>query len=280
MSGAQGEADGGADTVQGGGGDGTGDAGDPGNLFDLADKTDGTIAKDDDGKPVRPDWLGDQFWDAEKGEPKLRELAKSWGDLRATVSRGEHKPPESPDKYVAPTLEGLPPDLIGGKDDTLWPEVRKAAHAAGVTQKQLEALALPFLQTMAARRAEEDPAAQEKAMREAATAELAKLGPNAAQVVRDLAGRLNALVSNGTLTAEEAAAAKGYSTSAAGVRMLSKLLTLGGEQPIPTDAFAADDMTVADARRLMEEGFAKGDEAKLAKARAALERMEKAGARW
>ena len=249
------------------------------SLFDLAEQSDATIAKDDAGKPVKPDWINDQFWDAEKGEPKLREMATSWADLRGKISRGEHKPPESPDKYAPPAIEGLPAGLIGGKDDTLWPAVTKAAHAAGLTQKQLEAIATPVLAQMAAAQAEADPARQAEARRAAAAAELAQLGPNARQVVADTAAWLNGLEANGSLTRDEVLAARGMS-NAAGIRLLGKLRQLTGDKPIPTEAFQEDGMTIADARRLMDEGYAKNDQGMIAKARAALTKAEAAGATW
>lgn len=253
-------------------------ADDPGSLFALADTADSSIAKDDAGKPIKPDWISDQFWDAQAGQVKVAELAKSQRDLRAQISRGDHKPPETPDKYVPPKLDGLPADFIGGKDDALWPEVAKAAHAAGITQKQLEALAAPMLAQAAQRMQAEDPAAAEAAAREAATAELAKLGPNASQVVKDVAAWLNGLAGRGTITREELASLRSVST-AAGIRALSKLRELSGDQPIPTDALDGGDMTVADAQRLMTDGYAKNDMSLVKKGRDYLARLEAQGVR-
>jgi hypothetical protein len=46
------------------------------------------------GAPIeRPEWLPENFWDGEKGEAKYESMAKSWADLRKTISQGKHKAP-------------------------------------------------------------------------------------------------------------------------------------------------------------------------------------------
>jgi hypothetical protein len=146
----EGAGGGGGDGMAGAGdgaaGDGAANGGDDGNdggLFDAA--AGANPPKTEDGKPGRPDWVTEQFWDAEKGEVRVQDLAKSQRDLRAQIARGDHKPPEKADAYTIPTVEGLPAGAIGGEGDTLWPELRTAAHASGISQKQLDALAAPFL---------------------------------------------------------------------------------------------------------------------------------------
>jgi hypothetical protein len=250
----------------------------PGGLFDLAEAS-APPAKGEDGKAVRPDWLAEQFWDAEKGEARLADLAKSQRDLRAQVSRGDHKPPEKPEAYTLPKIEGLPEGMIGGEKDTLWPELRTAAHAAGVTQKQLEALATPFLREVAkvAKAAPgADSEAEKAALREAYAAEMKALGPNAEAVVRDIGAWLKGMEARGLLSAEEHQALRGVST-AAGMQALGKLRELGGERGIPVEALAAEGMTEADARKMLTEGFAKNDEGMRSRALKALAEMEKRG---
>jgi hypothetical protein len=257
----------------------------PGGIFDAvgddppagagADPAGGLgTGADGAARPQRPDTIPEQFWDAEKGAPHIDDLAKSWRDLRAQISRGEHKPPEKPEAYSVPKLDGVPEGLIGGEGDTLWPEIRKAAHGAGITQKQLDALAAPFLQALA-----EDPAnapITPEARKAAMEAELARLGPNGRQVVRDTKAWIAGLHARGELTDAERDVAYAIGT-AEGVRLLAKLRAKSGEAPIPTEAFGGDDMAQADAERLMQEGFRDHDEAKLERARRKLQELEKAG---
>jgi hypothetical protein len=259
-----------AAAAAGGGGD------PPGSIFDAA-AAGGEPAKGADGKPVKPDWVADQFWNGEKGEVDVQALAKSQRDLRAQVSRGEGKLPEKPEGYTIPTIEGVPPDLVK-PDDPLLVETRAAAHAAGITDSQMQAVMKPYLTALAkAKGAAADPEAARAAYQAEYQAELAKLGPNARTFVADVGGRINGMVSTGALNAAEAAALKAVGT-ADGVRALAKLLEAQGAPSIPTDAMQADSMTQADAVKMLREGHATGDKPKIEKATAALAALERRGA--
>lgn len=250
-----------------------------GSLFDLAG--DAAPQQDADGATVRPDWLPEQFWDQGKGEPKIESLAKSWGDMRTKVARGEHKPPETPDGYALPKIEGIP-ETVGGADDPLWGAVRTAAHEAGVTQQQLEKLATPYLKhladTMKAQgvKPAQTPEQQQAALRAELQAELGKLGPDGATVVREVRDWLAGLETRGLISAEEHQALK-MSGTASGVRAMAKLRELAGERPIPVTALDDGTATEADARRMLTEGFAKSDEQLVQRGRDMLARLEKAG---
>ena len=256
---------------------GTGDDG--GSLFDLP--ADSTPKQGADGRPVRPDFLPEQFWDAEGGKPLLESMAKSWQDMRSKVARGEHKPPETPEGYALPKIEGIP-ETVGGKDDPLWGAVRTAAHEAGVTQQQLEKLATPYLQHLAETmktqgiKPAQTPEQQQAALQAERRAELAKLGPDGAAVVRDVGTWLRGLETRGLLSAQEHQALRMVGT-ADGVRAMAKLRELAGERPIPVTALDDGTATEADARRTLTEGYAKSDEAMIERGRAMLTRLEKAG---
>lgn len=263
--------------------DGQDDEGD--GLFGQVEKD--TPAPDKDGKAQRPAFLAEQFWDAEKGAVRLEELAKSQKDLRAMIARGEHKPPPTPEAYQVPTVEGVqdPLALMGGKEDPLWKDVRTAAHQAGVSQAQMAAILSPVLAAVAKKGAgtdgkqasPEDEAAAAEARAEQMRAELGKLGPNGKLVVQQTGAWLAGLESRGIMTKAEVKALRSIST-AEGVRALAKLREMRGEQGIPTDALSADgEMTQADAQKLLTEGFATGNEEKIAKGRAALAKLDKAG---
>jgi hypothetical protein len=244
-------------------------------LFAVAEETDATPPKGADGKPTKPDWVADQFWDAEKGEIRTRELAKSQADLRAKVSRGEGKMPDKPEGYALPKIEGLPDNAIPS-DDPLWTQVRQAAHGAGVTQPQLEALVAPYLQYALAQKAAADPTADREAMRQAAVEELKTLGPNGTVLVKDIGAWLAGMETRGSLSKDEVRALKGVG-SAAGIKALAKLRELTGEKPMPLEHLVADTMSERDARNLMVEGKQQNNQEKVERARAALQRLEQAG---
>lgn len=245
------------------------------SLFDLASDTDATITKDVNGKGTKPDWIPDQFWDAEKGEPLLRELVKSQQDLRAKVSRGEGKVPEKAEAYALPKIEGLPDNAVPA-DDPLWSKVRQAAHASGVTQKQLDAVLAPYLEYARDQMFNKDPTADREGMRRAAEEELGKLGPNGRMLIKDIGGWLAGMESRGSLTKDEVQALRGVG-SAAGIRALAKLRELSGERPMPLDHLVADTMSEQDARRLLVESKGKRDQAGVDRALSALRRLEQAG---
>jgi hypothetical protein len=252
----------------------------PASLFDAASPDAPKL--DAEGQPIRPDWLPEQFWDPETKAPRADALAKSWADLRRIVSRGEHKPPPDDTGYTLPAVEGLPADFIP-VDDAVWARVRKAAHQAGLTVQQLQAIAAPMLAHAAQIAAQgpaaappEDPAAAMEAQRAAYQAEIAKLGPNGERVLRDVDGWMKGLRSRGILTDAELADLRGIST-AAGVRALAKLRELAGERALPVDALTVEDTTQADAQRMLQEGFEKNDEGLIRKGRSVLERLEREG---
>lgn len=245
-------------------------------LFDAVEQD--APRQDADGRPVKPEWLPDNFWNGDKGEILTDQLAKSWRDLRTKVAQGgADRPPEKAEAYQLPKVEGLPEGFIGGEKDTLWPTIRQAAHKAGVSQRQLEALAGPFLQAVAEQmKAGGTGTGDDQAAAQAFEAELQQLGPNGRRLVQDVGGWMKGLVSRGIFADDEVQALRGV-TTAAGVRALAKLRELTGEQPIPVDALASEGGTVADLRRMMTEGYAKGDQALIEKARRGLTEAERRG---
>jgi hypothetical protein len=238
----------------------------PESLFDVA----GDAAPEANG---RPEWLPEQFWDEAAKAPKVEALAKSWADLRTRIARRGDDPPASADDYRLPEAEALPEALRPAPDDPVWKAVRENALKAGVTQKQLEAIAAPYLRHLAEQaRAQADPAAQ----RAAYEAELARLGPTGRQVVAEVGAWLKGLEARGILTADEVREIRGIST-AEGVRALAKLRAMTGEKPVPVEALDPGAMSYADARRMMREALQKGDQSLLDRAVATLRELEARG---
>lgn len=252
-----------------------------GGLFDAVEAAD--PGADPDGKPQRPAWLAEKYWDAEAGTPKVEDLARSHAELRTMIAKGQQKPPATADAYEVPAVEGVadPLAVLGGKDDPLWAQVRTAAHSAGVSQTQMAAILGPVLAAAAAKGQAADPTpdpeATALAAQEARRAELARLGPNGNALVKQTGAWLAGLAAKGIFTQAEITAARSIAT-ADGVRFLAKLRGLTGEQGIPMDAFASEgSMTQRDAEDMMTEGFRKNDMKMVAKGRDALEKMQRAG---
>lgn len=228
-------------------------------------------------KAAKPDWLGDEFWDAEKGEARMEALAKSQRDLRQQVSKGTAKPPAKPEDYKIALPEGAPADLIK-PDDPVMDGIRKAAHAAGVSQQQFEALSRPFLEAAAKAIADAPkPKTAEQTKAEEAEfvkAEMAKLGPTAEAQVGAIATWGKGLVQRGVLSQDEFNEFRYAAGTAAGLRMLTKLRALSGEQAVPIDSAAiGEEGSLQDYYRLM--GSDKADDK--AKARRLLENLAKRG---
>lgn len=75
-------------------------------------------------KPTKPEWLPEKFWDAEKGEVKTEDLAKSYGELEKKGSKKvEPAPPPKKDGEQAPEADAA----------------KKAAESAGVDFGALDA---------------------------------------------------------------------------------------------------------------------------------------------
>ena len=246
----------------------------------TAETPPGEKAKPADAAPAKaakPDYLGDEFWDAEKGEPRVEALAKSQRDLRQQVSKGTTKPPAKPEDYKIALPEGAPADLIKS-DDPVMDGIRKAAHAAGVSLAQFEALSRPFLEAAAKAIADAPkPKTAEQTKAEEAEfvkAEMAKLGPTAEAQVGAIATWGKGLVQRGVLSQDEFNEFRYAAGTAAGLRMLTKLRNLSGEQAVPIEASAiGEDGSLQDYYRLM--GSDKPEDK--AKARRMLENLAKRG---
>jgi len=245
------------------------------SLLDIADEAAAAPSAAAPAAAIRPEWCPEQFWDAERRELRAESLAKSWGDLRTTLAKGGMTPPDSPDTYRLPTIDGVPENLVGA-DDPLWRSVREAAHQAGISQVQLEQVARPYLRAMADARAAaaqpEDPAA----IKAAYDAEVGRLGPQGRQVLAEVGTWLKGLVTRGVLSADEGRALGAW-WSADQVRGLMRLRERMGESPIPLTALDDGQVTVADARRMLTDGHAKGDKQMVERARKALRDLDARG---
>lgn len=109
----------------------------------------------------RPDWLPEQFWDAEAKTPKAEDLARGYSDLaafKADIDLKQAARPETVDGYKLPS--DLPadvklPDGVNWTFDEKDPRLalgRQVAHAAGMDQVAFEQTILkPFIEFEAGR---------------------------------------------------------------------------------------------------------------------------------
>lgn len=198
--------------------DGHGDAGDP-----PAGEGEGG------GAAERPEWLPEKFW-SETG-PNVENLAKSYAELERTRGASLEdlrsqweaeriaQRPESADAYELPDMEVLDKEQMASSPVVAaW---RAIAHEAGLPQdafnKGLEQYAQAEIQRLEAQMAEE----------------MAKLGDNA----KVRASAVSAWAQSTFTDAEEFAAVQQIGTSAAGVKVLEKLMRMMGDSGGTPDAF-------------------------------------------
>lgn len=227
-------------------------------------------------KPQRPDYVPEPFWDEEKGEVRVEQLAKSWRDTRDALNKGT-KPPLKAEDYKLPLPEGAPVDLVKA-DDPLLKSIREAAHKAGVSQAQLDAIAGPYLaaaaELLAKQPAKPTPEQQAAAAREYQVAELKKLGNTGQAMVTAIGTWGKGLVDRGVLSQSEFAEFRRAADSADGIRMLAKLRDLSGAPPMPIDTAVIPDVgSLEDVYKLN----ASGKPEDLEKARRILLALEKQG---
>ncbi|WP_206934141.1 capsid assembly protein [Roseococcus thiosulfatophilus] len=244
----------------------------PGSIFDAAGEP---PPPTEDGKPGRPDYIPENFWDAEKGEPRIEQMARTVAELRLKISRGAQNVPKAADDYKLPAIEGLPAEAVK-PDDPLWSDVRKAAHENGLSQAQLEALAKPYLARLAEAMQQQQATASPEVIQQRYAEEIKRLGPEGPAVLRDVKSWMGGLEQRGILSREEAQALYGV-TNADGVRALAKLRQLTGEKPIPVTALEDGKGSLEDAKRMMTEGYKTNDMAMVKRGEARIAELEKQG---
>ncbi len=230
----------------------------------MAKKKDGDDADDDadpDKKePVegeRPEHIPEKFWDADKGEPKLEDMAKAYSTLEAAhtklkASKGI-KPPDSPDEYFdADKPFEVPQEadrVVVEADDPGLKGYAKIAHKHGLTKDQMQGVAKDFMIEMNQHMPEPYDA----------EAERAKLGKNGEAVVETNRVWIEGLYESKMLKPEHVTAAYKLSETAAGVEMLNIFRGMTGEKPIPLSANVGATMTKAEYESKMKELMDKND---------------------
>ena len=172
------------------------------------------------GAPIeRPDWLPENFWNAEDGQANYEAMAKSWADMRKMVSQGAHKAP--PDgKYDTSVFKS---ENIN--EDPLASAYLGWAQKYGVSQAAFNEMAAQFqeiTQQMA-------PPPMD------AAAEMKKLGPNAQAIINSMAEWGRGFVNKGVWSNDDFEEFKVMGGTAAGLNALQKLRS-AYEGRIPTQS--------------------------------------------
>lgn len=177
-----------------------------------------TAAASETGAPkVKPEYLPDNFWNADKGEANLEAMAKSWTDLRKQISQGKHKPPEDGKYDTASWGEDAAENpmantILGWAKDN---QLSQAQFDDLVGKLKTQAQELMDSQAI-------DPAK-----------ELAALGPNATAIVGGMTDWARGLVQKGIWSADDFEEFKIMGGTARGLNALLKLReTYEGRIPI------------------------------------------------
>lgn len=154
----------------------------------------------------RPDWLPENFWKDDK--PDLEGMAKSWRDLRAKISKGEHNAPADGNYKLDAMGEGYDAENPIAGTLVSW------AKENGISQAQFDELA-GRLSTQA-RELMQSESVDPKA-------EMEQLGPNAGAIVNGMVDWARGLVNKEIWSKEDFDEFKIMGGTARGLTALMKL---------------------------------------------------------
>jgi hypothetical protein len=168
---------------------------------DISHKADGQAV--DTGAPkAKPEYLPNNFWDSEKGEANYEAMAKSWTDLRKTISQGKHKAPEDGEYDTSVLAEGVDASAL-----------TDYAKKWGLSQAAFEELAS---QTKQLAEQAAGPAID-------SAAEMKQLGPNASAILEGMVNWGRGLVNKGVWSADDFEEFKIMGGTARGINALMKI---------------------------------------------------------
>ena len=172
----------------------------------------------------RPDYIDEQFWNKEKGEPNVEGMAKSYKELRnAFNKRNEDKVGEKVEDYATEEFfssEGMQ-DM---KEDPAMMMALEAAKDAGMGIKQAQAFISKFVTGMG----ELAPPAVD------VQEELGKLGKNGPHIVSGIKTWIDGMKNHGDINDEVHAEILKLGSTAAGIKALDVLRQKSGVLNIPT----------------------------------------------
>jgi len=167
----------------------------------------------------RPDYWPENFWKKDANEPDLEGIAKSWRDLRAKISKGQHNTPAD-GKYDMAAFGETAPDNPMASALAGW------AKDNGLSQAQFDDLATQ-LRTKASEIMEGE--------RIDPKVEMQKLGPNGNAMINGMVDWARGLVNKGVWAKEDFEEFKIMGGTAQGLRALMKIReAYEGRLPIET----------------------------------------------
>jgi len=179
--------------------------------------------------PVRPDYIPENFWNAESGEVNTEGLAKSYAELRKAFNeKNNDKAGEKVEDYFSEefyTEDGMfkSEKVEISKDDPAIKAAYEAAKNAGMGVKQANEFISQFVAGMETNL---PPKVDVQA-------ELAKLGENAEKTVSGLKTWVDGMLNNKDIDAEVHAAMLDLGKTAAGIKALDVLRQKTGEMSLP-----------------------------------------------
>lgn len=204
---------------------------------------DATAIDHKEAKPVdhmamteRPDWLPENFW--KENKPDLEGMAKSWRDLRAKISKGEHNAPADGNYKLDAMGEGYNAENPIAGTLVSW------AKENGISQAQFDELA-GRLATQA-REVMQQEAVDPKA-------EMEQLGPNGNAIVTGMVDWARGLVAKDIWSKEDFDEFKIMGGTARGITALMKLRS-AYEGRVPVESAPLEgQMTKDDLSRLVSD---------------------------
>jgi hypothetical protein len=175
-------------------------------------------AADDKDEYERPEYFPQKFWDEKEG-PDIEALVKSYNELQKKFSQGGHKAPKDYDTNF------LQEQQIDAKEDPLVKEYTDWAKKYGITQEAYEDLAKTFIDNnmAVAERTQADLVEQKK-----------MLGNKADERISSVMKFGDVLKDRGVLSDQELVEFDNMAGTALGVKVIEKIRSYYGEQPIPT----------------------------------------------
>jgi len=200
---------------------------------EVAHRADDKPKTDDKPKapPSRPDYVPEKFWDATKGEVKLQDVMKSYGELEKNFKAGKHKAPDGGKYDLAPLNGKVRPD------DPLIATYLDWAGRNGISQSSFEELASKVIEMTGAHAAE---------VQLSRKAELEKLGASGPAIVDSMVAWAQAKVRDGVWSDDDFEEFKIMGGTAAGIRALMRLRE-SYEPNVPLkETLPQDDRAVSD----------------------------------
>lgn len=206
----------------------------------------------------RPDNVAEKFWDADKKEVKVDDMAKAYKDLESAYGKlkrdkGIEPIPEKPEDYFTEKLDFEDGDLknldVPEVDDPLLKDWAEACHELEISPDKAKALAKEMFKRI-------DNKAPERIDRET---ELKALGKNGQNVIDGVFTWLEGMERSGDISERDIEIAGNLSATADGIKFLNKMRSMTGQEPLPTVSSAGKSMSAQDWHTQYQAAIGKND---------------------